>query len=165
MVRSHFSLVCCAKQLHCAKTLHFIGPSSTGVEPNPSFWDLGHHRVHYLLQFLFLIICGTYSSSHLMLQFLFLIIFQMELDNLNNNINCDHEIFISHSKGTKRSIAERRGFNSNAARINTALLIGSSTSITPSPSYSPRSPHLTIPPGISPTALLDSPIMLSNSQV
>ncbi|KAA8538878.1 hypothetical protein F0562_025570 [Nyssa sinensis] len=60
------------------------------------------------------------------------------------------------------SIAERRaakcGFN--AARINTALFRSSS----PLSSPAARSPYLTIPPGISPTALLDSPIMLPNSQ-
>lgn len=61
------------------------------------------------------------------------------------------------------SIAERRaakcGFN--AERISTARFR------TTSPLASPaaRSPCLTIPPGISPTALLDSPIMLPNSQV
>nr|AYD59714.1 WRKY transcription factor 55 [Ziziphus jujuba] len=60
------------------------------------------------------------------------------------------------------SIAERRaakcGFN--AERISTARFR------TTSPLASPaaRSPCLTIPPGISPTALLDSPIMLPNSQ-
>lgn len=61
----------------------------------------------------------------------------------------------------KRSIAERRGFSSDAARINTARFR------TTSPLASPaaRSPCLTIPPGISPTALLDSPVMLPNSQV
>ncbi|KAK7394663.1 hypothetical protein VNO78_15198 [Psophocarpus tetragonolobus] len=85
----------------------------------------------------------------------------MEQDNLNN---CEDETFVSDSKGVKRSIAERRGFNSNAARINTALF-RSATSSTPSPSSAARSPCLTIPPGISPTALLDSPIMLPNSQV
>ncbi|MED6107708.1 hypothetical protein PIB30_016538 [Stylosanthes scabra] len=70
----------------------------------------------------------------------------------------------------KRSIAERRGFNSNAARINTArfrIATSPFPSLSPSPSsYSSagRSPCITIPPGISPTALLDSPIMLPNSQ-
>lgn len=61
-----------------------------------------------------------------------------------------------------RSIAERRaekcGFN--AQSLNTALFR------TTSPLASPaaRSPRLTIPPGISPAALLDSPIMLPNTQ-
>ena len=62
------------------------------------------------------------------------------------------------------SIAERRaatcGFK--AERISTARF-RASTSPLGSPSV--RSPYLTIPPGISPTALLDSPIMLPNAQV
>lgn len=87
----------------------------------------------------------------------------MEQDNLNNN--CDEENFVSDSRGRKRSIAERRGFNSNAARINTALFRTATSTTNPSPSLAARSPRLTIPPGISPTDLLDSPIMLPNSQV
>ncbi|GAV79848.1 WRKY domain-containing protein [Cephalotus follicularis] len=65
--------------------------------------------------------------------------------------------------GGRASIAERRaakcGFN--AERINTARFR------TTSPLASPvvgSPPCLTIPPGISPTALLDSPILLPNSQ-
>ncbi|XP_031478748.1 probable WRKY transcription factor 2 [Nymphaea colorata] len=59
------------------------------------------------------------------------------------------------------SIAERRAARSgfNAARLNTARFR------TASPLSSPaiRSPYLTIPPGLSPTTLLDSPVMLPNS--
>lgn len=62
------------------------------------------------------------------------------------------------------SIAERRaatcGFK--AERISTARFRASTS---PLASPSARSPYLTIPPGISPTALLDSPIMLPNAQV
>ncbi|KAK8593711.1 hypothetical protein V6N13_042724 [Hibiscus sabdariffa] len=61
------------------------------------------------------------------------------------------------------SIAERRaatcGFKAESI---TAARLRASTSPLDSPS--PRSPYLTIPPGISPTALLDSPIMLPNAQ-
>ncbi|XWS65146.1 hypothetical protein CRYUN_Cryun05aG0066200 [Craigia yunnanensis] len=61
------------------------------------------------------------------------------------------------------SIAERRaatcGFK--AERISTARFRASTS---PLGSPSARSPYLTIPPGISPTALLDSPIMLPNAQ-
>ncbi|XWS42936.1 hypothetical protein CRYUN_Cryun16bG0056600 [Craigia yunnanensis] len=61
------------------------------------------------------------------------------------------------------SIAERRaatcGFK--AERICTARFRASTS---PLGSPSARSPYLTIPPGISPTALLDSPIMLPNAQ-
>ncbi|KAL5703237.1 hypothetical protein ACHQM5_028352 [Ranunculus cassubicifolius] len=60
------------------------------------------------------------------------------------------------------SIAERRaarcGFN--APRLNTARF----RTISPLSSPSILSPYLTIPPGLSPTSLLDSPVMLSNSQ-
>ncbi|XP_042488484.1 WRKY transcription factor SUSIBA2-like [Macadamia integrifolia] len=60
------------------------------------------------------------------------------------------------------SIAERRaatcGFS--APRINTPRF----RSISPLTSPGSRSPYLTIPPGLSPTSLLDSPIMLPNSQ-
>ncbi|XP_057756704.1 WRKY transcription factor SUSIBA2-like [Arachis stenosperma] len=99
--------------------------------------------------------------------------------NNNNNVssnNCsDSKNMDSDLKGgvfpafpAKRSIAERRGFNSNAARINTARFrtntITTSPLASPSPSSCSASPCITIPPGISPTALLDSPIMLPNSQ-
>ncbi|KAE8733669.1 WRKY DNA-binding protein 2, putative isoform 2 [Hibiscus syriacus] len=61
------------------------------------------------------------------------------------------------------SIAERRaatcGFK--AEKIRTARF---RTSTSPLASPSVRSPCLTIPPGISPTALLDSPVMLPNAQ-
>ncbi|XP_043688686.1 probable WRKY transcription factor 34 isoform X2 [Telopea speciosissima] len=61
------------------------------------------------------------------------------------------------------SIAERRaatcGFS--APRINTARF----RSISPLASPGAGSPYLTIPPGLSPATLLDSPVMLHNSQV
>ncbi|XP_029116592.1 WRKY transcription factor SUSIBA2 isoform X2 [Elaeis guineensis] len=61
------------------------------------------------------------------------------------------------------SIAERRaamsGFNPTP-RLNTARF----RSVSPLSSPGVRSPFLTIPPGLSPTALLDSPVMLPNSQ-
>ncbi|OVA19096.1 DNA-binding WRKY [Macleaya cordata] len=60
------------------------------------------------------------------------------------------------------SIAERRaarcGFN--APSINTARF----RTISPLASPSSRSPYITIPAGLSPTTLLDSPVMLPNSQ-
>ncbi|GMH10357.1 hypothetical protein Nepgr_012198 [Nepenthes gracilis] len=60
------------------------------------------------------------------------------------------------------SIAERRaakcGFN--ASKINTPRFRSSSLLASPAA----RSPCLTIPPGVSPTTLLDSPIMLPNFQ-
>jgi WRKY transcription factor 2 len=105
---------------------------------------------------------------------------KMEQDNNNNNNNNDKinnnnnenkngggEINnVSYSKeenffdfSPKRSIAERRGFN----KINTGLVRFGATTPLVSPAI--RSPWLTIPPGISPTALLESPVMLPNSQV
>ncbi|XP_049932396.1 probable WRKY transcription factor 2 [Nymphaea colorata] len=59
-----------------------------------------------------------------------------------------------------RSIAERRATSGfNAGRLNTARF----RTLSPLSSPVVRSPYLTIPPGLSPTALLDSPVMLSNS--
>ncbi|RZC47355.1 hypothetical protein C5167_040297 [Papaver somniferum] len=66
---------------------------------------------------------------------------------------------VNDGGGSKTSIAERRaarcGFN--APKINTARF----RSISP---LSSPSPYITIPAGLSPTSLLDSPVMLSNSQ-
>ncbi|XP_050384256.1 WRKY transcription factor SUSIBA2-like [Argentina anserina] len=72
-----------------------------------------------------------------------------------------------YGDGGSVSIAERRaakcGFN--AERINTPRIRRTAVSPLTSPAPGDRSPgHLTIPPGISPTALLDSPMMLPNSQ-
>lgn len=65
---------------------------------------------------------------------------------------------------SRGSIAERRaakcGFN--ASRINVARFRSVTSPLSPA---AMMSPYLTIPAGISPTALLDSPIMLPNSQV
>ncbi|GAU49701.1 hypothetical protein TSUD_181990 [Trifolium subterraneum] len=93
-------------------------------------------------------------------------------NNNNENKNGFDEIYVSDSKGgdffdfsPKKSIAERRGFNKNTARINTTRFrIDGFGGTNSSASPTARSPCLTIPPGISPTALLDSPIMLPNSQ-
>jgi hypothetical protein len=85
----------------------------------------------------------------------------MEQDKNNiNNENKNGGAFLNFS--TKRSIAERRGFNKNTAMINTRRFRFNGLGATNSGA---QSPCLTIPPGISPTSLLDSPIMLSNSQV
>ncbi|GAB2287149.1 hypothetical protein Dimus_021535 [Dionaea muscipula] len=65
-------------------------------------------------------------------------------------------------KSAGSSIAERRAakFGFNASNINTPRFRTSTSLASPSA----RSPYLTIPPGISPTMLLDSPILLPNSQ-
>ena len=66
--------------------------------------------------------------------------------------------------GNRGSIAERRaarcGFN--AHRLNTARFICTSPLSSPAAACSP---YLTIPSGLSPTALLNSPDLSSNSQV
>nr|URH10281.1 WRKY22 [Phoebe bournei] len=65
--------------------------------------------------------------------------------------------------GNRGSIAERRaarcGFN--AHRLNTARFICTSPLSSPAAACSP---YLTIPSGLSPTALLNSPVLISNSQ-
>lgn len=61
--------------------------------------------------------------------------------------------------GLVERIAARAGFN--APRLNTESIRSSDLSLT----SDVRSPYLTIPPGLSPTTLLDSPVFLSNSLV
>ena len=86
----------------------------------------------------------------------------MEQNNNDvNKSNGGYEICVSDSKddnffdfSSKKSLAERRGFNKNAAKINTSFVRFGATTTIP----------FTIPSGISPTALLESPIMLPNSQ-
>ncbi|CAL5364841.1 unnamed protein product [Camellia sinensis] len=82
----------------------------------------------------------------------------------DNNVYCSVEtVVVGVRNDVGGSIAERRattcGFNS--PRINTVVLRSTSPPLT---SPAARSSYITIPAGISPTALLDSPIMLSNSQ-
>ncbi|KAF8410919.1 hypothetical protein HHK36_003456 [Tetracentron sinense] len=60
--------------------------------------------------------------------------------------------------GLSERMAARAGFN--APRLNTAGIRSPNLS---SSSPKVRSPYLTIPPGLSPTTLLDSPVFLSNS--
>ncbi|KAJ4827937.1 hypothetical protein Tsubulata_032739 [Turnera subulata] len=59
--------------------------------------------------------------------------------------------------GLGERIAARAGFN--APRLNTESIRSADLSLNPEI----RSPYLTIPPGLSPTTLLDSPVFLSNS--
>ena len=54
-------------------------------------------------------------------------------------------------------IAARAGFN--APRLNTESIRSADLSLNPDV----RSPYLTIPPGLSPTMLLESPVFLSNA--
>ncbi|OVA04145.1 DNA-binding WRKY [Macleaya cordata] len=59
--------------------------------------------------------------------------------------------------GLAERMAARAGFN--APKLNTARIRSGNLSSSPEV----RSPYLTIPPGLSPTTLLDSPVFLSNS--
>lgn len=59
--------------------------------------------------------------------------------------------------GLVERMAARAGFN--APRLNTESIRSADLSL----SSDNRSPYLTIPPGLSPTTLLDSPVFLSNS--
>ncbi|KAI5606239.1 hypothetical protein POPTR_001G472800v4 [Populus trichocarpa] len=58
--------------------------------------------------------------------------------------------------GLVERMAARAGFN--APRLNTESIRSAETSLNPEI----RSPYLTIPPGLSPTTLLESPVFLSN---
>ncbi|KAG5235925.1 WRKY transcription factor family protein [Salix suchowensis] len=58
--------------------------------------------------------------------------------------------------GLVERMAARAGFN--APRLNTASIRPTESSVNPEI----RSPYLTIPPGLSPTTLLESPVFLSN---
>ncbi|KAI8029111.1 putative WRKY transcription factor 2 [Camellia lanceoleosa] len=80
----------------------------------------------------------------------------------DNNVHCSVETAVVRNDG-RGSIAERRATTCefNSPRINTVGLRSTSPPLT---SPAARSSYITIPAGISPTALLDSPIMLSNSQ-
>lgn len=60
--------------------------------------------------------------------------------------------------GLVERMAARAGFN--APRLNTESIKSSDLLIATNPS-----PYLTIPPGLSPTTLLESPVFLSNSLV
>ncbi|KAJ0078792.1 hypothetical protein Patl1_24051 [Pistacia atlantica] len=79
----------------------------------------------------------------------------------------ENEMPTSRIDDKSLSIAERRavkcGFK--AERIHTARFRAAGPAGLGSGSPAALSPCLTIPPGISPTALLDSPIMLPNSQL
>ena len=61
--------------------------------------------------------------------------------------------------GLVERIAARAGFN--APRLNTESIRSTDQSL----DSDAKSPYLTIPPGLSPTTLLDSPVFLSNSLV
>lgn len=80
-------------------------------------------------------------------------------DDETNKCNAVSEPKLSSRGSLKERIAARAGFN--APRLNTESIRPSDLSKKPEV----RSPYLTIPPGLSPTTLLDSPVFLSNSLV
>ncbi|XP_057765347.1 probable WRKY transcription factor 2 isoform X2 [Salvia miltiorrhiza] len=80
-------------------------------------------------------------------------------DDETNNCKAAGEPKLSSRGGLMERIAARAGFN--APRLNTENIRPSDLSKKPEV----RSPYLTIPPGLSPTTLLDSPVFLSNSLV
>lgn len=79
----------------------------------------------------------------------------------SSNFSIEHSSFDGQKSSPKGGLAQRMarsGFN--APTINTARIRSANMANTPS---EVRSPYLTIPPGLSPTTLLDSPVFLSNS--
>ncbi|KAH6786215.1 hypothetical protein C2S52_005767 [Perilla frutescens var. hirtella] len=80
-------------------------------------------------------------------------------DDETGNSNARGEPKLSSRGGLMERIAARAGFN--APRLNTESIRPADLSKKPDV----RSPYLTIPPGLSPTTLLDSPVFLSNSMV
>ncbi|KAI3456732.1 hypothetical protein Pfo_013395 [Paulownia fortunei] len=75
------------------------------------------------------------------------------------NSNALAEPKLSSRGGLMERMAARAGFN--APRLNTETIRPADLSKKPEV----RSPYFTIPPGLSPTTLLDSPVFLSNSLV
>lgn len=80
-------------------------------------------------------------------------------DEEMNKSNGMGEAKLSSRGGLMERIAARAGFN--APRLNTESIRPNDLS----KKSEVRSPYLTIPPGLSPTTLLDSPVFLSNSLV
>lgn len=86
-------------------------------------------------------------------------------DEVSYTLLSESSMFTGQKSCSQRGLAERMaaraGFNApklNTARIRSANFLSSASSEV-------RSPYLTIPPGLSPTTLLESPVFLSNSLV
>lgn len=83
--------------------------------------------------------------------------------NLPSNISLESSLFDNQKTISRGGLAERMarsGFNApkiNTDRIKSANMAASSSAV--------GSTYLTIPPGLSPTTLLDSPVFLSNTMV
>ena len=79
--------------------------------------------------------------------------------DLVNKLSAFPEQKMSSRGGLVERMAARAGFN--APRLHTESIRPADIS----QNSEVRSPYLTIPPGLSPTSLLDSPVFLSNSLV
>lgn len=91
-----------------------------------------------------------------------MIVGKHDTDNNNVGIFEDHDMNNVVMKG---SIAERRAATCGFDASNINLTRFRNAVVPPSGSQSIRSPYFTVPAGISPSALLDSPVMLPNDQV
>ncbi|KAI8008882.1 putative WRKY transcription factor 2 [Camellia lanceoleosa] len=78
-------------------------------------------------------------------------------DQLTKSNSFSEQKMNSRGGGLLERMAARAGFN--APRLNTESIRPADLSLNPDV----RSPYLTIPPGLSPTSLLESPVFLSNS--
>lgn len=83
----------------------------------------------------------------------------------SSNSNQLNEFSIPDDRNNKGSIAERRAekYGFKASKIDVSRSSSATTGVVGPPVV--RAPCFTIPPGISPAALLDSPVMLPNAQV
>ncbi|KAJ4980784.1 hypothetical protein NE237_031621 [Protea cynaroides] len=90
-------------------------------------------------------------------------------DQVNDTTSCglfgdllsEPDLFSRQKSSSRGGLAERMATRAgfNAPKINTATIRSGNLSSSPQV----RSPYLTIPPGLSPTTLLDSPVFLSTS--
>ncbi|KAL1085212.1 hypothetical protein V6Z11_D08G035100 [Gossypium hirsutum] len=84
-------------------------------------------------------------------------------DKMDVNQGCEpsNESTFEQKSSTRAGLLERMAARAgfNAPRLNTENIRSTDTSLNPEI----RSPYLTIPPGLSPTTLLDSPVFVSNS--
>ncbi|PPR98382.1 hypothetical protein GOBAR_AA22267 [Gossypium barbadense] len=84
-------------------------------------------------------------------------------DKMDVNQGCEpsNESTFEQKSSTRAGLLERMAARAgfNAPRLNTENIRSTDTSLNPEI----RSPYLTIPPGLSPTTLLESPVFVSNS--
>ncbi|XP_044508836.1 probable WRKY transcription factor 2 isoform X2 [Mangifera indica] len=82
-------------------------------------------------------------------------------NGMQAGVSAESGCFSEQKSSSRGSVVERIAARtgSNAPRLNTESIRSSDLSLNPDV----RSPYLTIPPGLSPTTLLDSPVFLSNA--